>query len=585
MIIRTPLVFVSRLGLVQRNMSSTAATTIMQSSNSASTIPKKGSSEGYTIVKEGTSEILFPKSNEVFYNPVQEFNRDISSLVISLHASQVLKKKGIEVCLKQKNTTNAANTCDSQDEEELKKVYPGDQLEDGISILEGLSASGLRSIRYAKEIPGIKNIVANDFSVAAVENIERNIKHNKIGHLVKASLSDAALLMYKCRSNPEYDVVDLDPYGSPAMFIDAGVQAVKEGGLLCVTCTDLAVLSGNHGETCFSKYGAMSLHAKFGPEMALRIVLQAIETSANRYHRHIVPLVSVQVDFYLRVFVRVFTSQAAAKRSASKRALVYHCTGCDSFHLQRLGKAIPRENKEPRFTPATGPPCGQICTDCGSNFQVGGPIWNEPIHDLDFVQNLVSTLDDIPKEKYKRFKKIKGTLTVITEELQDSPLYYTLSRLCNIIHCTVPSNVKFRSALLNAGYRVSITHTSAEAIKTDAPSSVVWDIMRSWEKFNPVKQSRLTEGSVAYNLLHKEPVIEASFEKRPDANPKSRQQKMSRFPLNPEPHWGPKSRARKRKPDLTKEENSSNDEQTKRSKDSTTVENSELESKDITEET
>ena len=42
------------------------------------------------------------------------------------------------------------------------------------------------------------------------------------------------------------------------------------------------------------------------------------------------------------------------------------------------------------------------------------------------------------------------------------------------------AQLKFRSALLHAGYRVSITHTSAEAVKTDAPPSVVWDIMRAW---------------------------------------------------------------------------------------------------------
>lgn len=55
------------------------------------------------------------------------------------------------------------------------------------------------------------------------------------------------------------DVVDLDPYGTAAPFIDTAVQAVKDGGevqffrmirnthlrtgLLCVTCTDLAVLA------------------------------------------------------------------------------------------------------------------------------------------------------------------------------------------------------------------------------------------------------------------------------------------------------------------------------------------------------
>lgn len=33
---------------------------------------------GETEVKEGKATILFPSANEVFYNPVQEFNRDLT---------------------------------------------------------------------------------------------------------------------------------------------------------------------------------------------------------------------------------------------------------------------------------------------------------------------------------------------------------------------------------------------------------------------------------------------------------------------------------------------------------------------------
>ncbi|KAM7394674.1 hypothetical protein PAMP_021460 [Pampus punctatissimus] len=33
---------------------------------------------GETVVKEGKATILFPSANEVFYNPVQEFNRDLT---------------------------------------------------------------------------------------------------------------------------------------------------------------------------------------------------------------------------------------------------------------------------------------------------------------------------------------------------------------------------------------------------------------------------------------------------------------------------------------------------------------------------
>jgi hypothetical protein len=40
-------------------------------------------------------------------------------------------------------------------------------------LLQALAASGLRSIRFAREIPGLKSILANDWSKQAVESIGR----------------------------------------------------------------------------------------------------------------------------------------------------------------------------------------------------------------------------------------------------------------------------------------------------------------------------------------------------------------------------------------------------------------------------
>jgi tRNA (guanine26-N2/guanine27-N2)-dimethyltransferase len=73
------------------------------------------------------------------------------------------------------------------------------------------------------------------------------------------------------------------------------------------TATDMAVLCGNNGEVCYSKYGAYPLRGKYCHEMALRILLASIESHANRYKRYIVPVLSLSVDFYVRVFVRIYT--------------------------------------------------------------------------------------------------------------------------------------------------------------------------------------------------------------------------------------------------------------------------------------
>ena len=259
---------------------------------------------------------MFPSLNDVFYNPVQEFNRDLTTAVIQ-------------------------SFIDQRAEEEAGEG------EGGVTILEALAASGLRSIRFSKELTGVKSIIANDWSRQAVESIQRNVRHNQVEDLVTGHNGDAALLMYQHKQKKDrFDVIDLDPYGSPTPFLDSAVQAVSEGGLLCVTATDMAVLCGNSPETCYTKYGAISIKSRSCHEIAVRILLQCLESHANRYGRYIVPLLSLSIDFYVRVFVRVFSSQVVCKKSTSKLGHIYQCSGCESLAFQPLGTLEPHREDE-----------------------------------------------------------------------------------------------------------------------------------------------------------------------------------------------------------------------------------------------
>jgi len=58
--------------------------------------------------------------------------------------------------------------------------------------LEALSATGLRAIRYALEVPGVKQIYANDISKMAVDIINQNIEENNVQNLITATHYDAA---------------------------------------------------------------------------------------------------------------------------------------------------------------------------------------------------------------------------------------------------------------------------------------------------------------------------------------------------------------------------------------------------------
>lgn len=49
--------------------------------------------ESSVKVTEGKAEICFPDSNSVFYNPVQEFNRDLSTAVLRLFSREFSSNK------------------------------------------------------------------------------------------------------------------------------------------------------------------------------------------------------------------------------------------------------------------------------------------------------------------------------------------------------------------------------------------------------------------------------------------------------------------------------------------------------------
>lgn len=102
-----------------------------------------------------------------------------------------------------------------------------------------------------------------------------------------------------------FDVIDLDPYGTAIPFLEAAIGDLYNGGLLCVTFTDMAVLCARKPHVCFYKYGSAPLPNKYCHEFALRAVLHMINEMANRQGRYIEPLLSLTVDFYVRLFIRV----------------------------------------------------------------------------------------------------------------------------------------------------------------------------------------------------------------------------------------------------------------------------------------
>jgi tRNA (guanine26-N2/guanine27-N2)-dimethyltransferase len=175
---------------------------------------------------------------------------------------------------------------------------------------------------------------------------------------------------------------------------------------------------------------------------------------------------------------------------------------------------------------------------------MGGPIYSDRIHNVEFLEQLMKQVTSEKGQKLGTYNRILGILSVVQEELHDVPLYYTIDKLCCILKLEMIPTLKMRSAILNEGYKVSLSHACKNSLKTDAPISLIWDILRFWAKSHPVNSARFHDGTALKVILSKEPTKNYDLDKiHPDANPPSRKEALSRFPENPAAHWGPGTRS------------------------------------------
>ncbi|RPB23463.1 TRM-domain-containing protein [Terfezia boudieri ATCC MYA-4762] len=304
-------------------------------------------------------------------------------------------------------------------------------------ILDALSATGLRALRYALEIPFATHLTANDLSAAAVQTIHRNLLYNQPTNpsaiqKITPTTSPAQAHMYASPHN--YHVIDLDPYGTASPFLDSALQAIVTkdsgpghatgggGGLLCVTCTDAGVwASTGYAEKCFALYGGMPIKGDASHEVGLRLIIYSIATTAAKYGLAIEPLLSLSIDFYARVFIRVKKSAAEVKNLASKSMLVYNCdSGCGAWRTVALGRAkteIGRKGGEfVKYGLASAPDGGKGCDWCGFREHIGGPMWGGDLHEEGFVRRLLEMVEEADEEVYTTLPRIRGMVMTALDE-------------------------------------------------------------------------------------------------------------------------------------------------------------------------
>ncbi|MGJ7028616.1 MULTISPECIES: tRNA (guanine(10)-N(2))-dimethyltransferase [Methanothermobacter] len=372
-------------------------------------------------VNEGSVKIQVPDFSRVsskapvFYNPDMEFNRDVSVLALQVFQRMVDR---------------------------------------AIKVADTFAGSGIRAIRYLKEVDGVAEAWANDINPLAVECIERNSRMNSVSPLV--SREDAGVFL---RSNQGvFDFIDVDPFGTPAPFMDSAAAAIRNRSMIGVTATDTSGLCGTYVKPCLRKYSSRPLKTEYCHEIGVRILAGFTAMNLARYRKGSEFLLSHSTKHYMRLYVMVRRGARRADESLKNIGFILHCFSC-LFHGHVNG-----------FTPIN-----MKCPSCGRELDVAGPLWVGDIQDAGFIGSMI---EEAENKKLNQKEKVLRLLQTCIREAGMPPGFYDVHELCSSMGVSAPPIDSVMDHLRGDGFRVSRTHFKPTGIKTDADLGAVKDAIK-----------------------------------------------------------------------------------------------------------
>lgn len=357
-----------------------------------------------------------PAKAPVFYNPLMESNRDIA--VLALQAYQKMVKRKISVC-------------------------------------EPLAGCGIRSIRFAREVEGIRKVIMNDINPKAAKLAKFNLNRNRLTKRASVLNQDANLLLaHHAAPRRRFDFIDVDPFGPPVPYLDSAVRAVRNGGLLALTATDLAPLCGVHHKACIRKYGGKPVRTEYCHELAVRLLAGALVRGAAKHEIGVQIVFSHSTYNYARIYAIARYGAKKADDSLQKMGYILHCFNC--FHREMSEGVIPTVKHS--------------CPVCGSRISIAGPLWIGELWARDFCSSMLKLAAG---KKLNDQTMILKLLSTVEDEINAPVTYYVMDKICDKLGLPVPPLAKAIEALEKAGFQATRTHFNSKAFRTDAPAEVV----------------------------------------------------------------------------------------------------------------
>ncbi|MES2154250.1 MAG: hypothetical protein V4510_03865 [bacterium] len=371
-------------------------------------------------IVEGATRIFPPATNlskparspgarvkgQAFYNPGMALNRDLSVLLVQAFAAA----RGREV-----------------------------------DVGDALAGTGARAVRLAHEVDAPIVVHANDGQPEAVAAMR----------LAGAANGVAAGRLHVCEGDAHsflasrrFDVVDLDPCGSPMPFVDAAMRSTRHGGLVCATATDTGALAGAFARACQRRYDAHhGLNAApWRAEIGLRILGGALVRSAARHDRVATPVLSVCHGHWMRVVVRV----EDGKRDADAA-------------VRLLRNVVRDDDGRGRFV-AVGEAVGPWA----------GPMWSGPLHSAELLAGMRAASAG---KSLARPAEVMPLLDILEQEADAAP-FWIVGHDWEKEMGPPPRRDRLITALRGAGIAACRTHMDPQGVRTAATMAELKQLWR-----------------------------------------------------------------------------------------------------------
>jgi tRNA (guanine26-N2/guanine27-N2)-dimethyltransferase len=371
--------------------------------------------EGRTtlLVPQSSLATKLPPKTPAFFNPSAKLNRDLSVVAYNAILPSISRK----------------------------------------TFADAFTGIGARALRVAVEVPAIEKIYCNDINPIAIWAAEKAAQLNSVTSKCHFSINNVCkFLLNGDKEGERFGIVDLDPFGTPAKYVDCALRAVLDGGLVSITATDTAVLCGIYPKVCVRRYYGRPLNNSYGNEVAMRLLISLLALTASRLELSITPVFSHATMHYLRVYAFVTVSSSKANDVYNNLSYIMHCFNC--------GHRIKNEEHN----------CTSKCEFCGSLMCIGGQLWTGPTQDKELVKKMLYQ-EELPL-------KCKKILEASAEEISEIPYYYKTDEISAKLKTNPISVNRIIEKLKSSGFSASRAALNTSAFKTNANIYQIMDVLK-----------------------------------------------------------------------------------------------------------